>query len=276
MAELPGLGEHCGLASCRQLDFLPIGCQHCTRTFCRDHVTVDAHDCDKRPQPAQADLSSCTRIYACHVPDCGAAELTPVTCPDCGLACCLTHRHPAGHACAAWQAQQEDAARRLPDFQRADALQAERLAASPVVAGAASSAGSERARRTARTVQLMRLKQRAVGAGAVPLGDRRYLLLLAPGGRGAPRPVFVSRRWTLGRTVDALADLCGAVNDNDKSGARRLLLYRYADGGRVGDAMDTAIEALPEGQLDNAETVVLEYGDPADAHRSDVTKYALK
>ena len=47
-------------------------------------------------------------------------------------------------------------------------------------------------------------------------------------------------------------------------------------GGRVGEAMDTLIEELPEGQLDNAETVVLEYGDPADAQRCDVTKYDLK
>ena len=53
-------------------------------------------------------------------------------------------------------------------------------------------------------------------------------------------------------------------------------LYRYTDGGRVGDAMDTVIEELPDGQMDSAETVVLEYGDPADTHRSDVTKYELK
>ena len=122
----------------------------------------------------------------------------------------------------------------------------------------------------------MRLKQRAVGAGSVPLADRRYLLLVAPGGRGSPRPVYISRRWTLGRAVDTLADLCGAVNENDRTGGRKLLLYRYADGGRVGEAMDTLIEELPEGQLDNAETVVLEYGDPADAQRCDVTKYDLK
>ena len=205
--------------------------------------------------------------------DCGAAELAPVVCPDCGQHCCLTHRHPAGHACAAWQEQQREAARRLPEFQRADALQAERLSAAPVVS---SGAKSERARKTARQVQLMRLKQRASGAGAVPLADRRYLLLVAPGGRGAPRPVFVSRRWTLGRAVDALAELCDARNENDRTGGRRLLLYRYTDGGRVGDAMDTVIDELPAGQMDNAETVVLEYGDPAEARRSDVTKYELK
>ncbi|XP_043239838.1 AN1-type zinc finger protein 1-like [Amphibalanus amphitrite] len=273
MAELPTLGEQCGLASCRQLDFLPIACQHCARSFCRDHASADAHGCDKRPEPAQADLSSNTRIYACHVSGCGAAELTPVVCPDCGRGCCLAHRHPAGHGCAAWQAQQADAARRLPEFQRAAALQAERLSAAPVVV---NSGRSERARKTARQVQLMRLKQRAAGAGSVPLADRRYLLLVAPGGRGAPRPVFVSRRWTLGRAVDALADLCGASNNNDRTGGRRLLLYRYTDGGRIGDAMDTVIEELPDGQMDNAETVVLEYGDPADTHRSDVTKYELK
>ena len=88
--------------------------------------------------------------------------------------------------------------------------------------------------------------------------------------------MFVGRLWTLGRAVDALADLCGAVNENDRTNGRRLLLYRYADGGRVGDAMDAVIDQLPDGQMDNAETVLLEYGDPAEAQRGDVTEYQLK
>ena len=53
MAELPTLGAQCGLPSCRQLDFLPIACPHCERTFCREHVGLDAHGCEKRPEPAQ-------------------------------------------------------------------------------------------------------------------------------------------------------------------------------------------------------------------------------
>ena len=128
MAELPGLGEQCGLASCRQLNFLPIACRYCTRASRRDYASVDAHDCDKLPEPAEADLSSSTRIYACHVPECGGAELAPVACPDFGRPCCLARRRPAGHACAVWRTRRADAARRLPGFRRADALRALRSA----------------------------------------------------------------------------------------------------------------------------------------------------
>ena len=128
MAELPGLGEQCGLASCRQLNFLPIACRYCTRASRRDYASVDAHDCDKLPEPAEADLSSSTRIYACHVPECGGAELAPVACPDFGRPCCLARRRPAGHACAVWRTRRADAARRLPGFRRADAQRALRSA----------------------------------------------------------------------------------------------------------------------------------------------------
>ena len=47
-----------------------------------------------------------------HVPDCGAAEQTPVTCSDCSRACRLARRRPAGRACCAWQVG-ADAERRL-------------------------------------------------------------------------------------------------------------------------------------------------------------------
>ncbi|XP_037091048.1 AN1-type zinc finger protein 1-like [Pollicipes pollicipes] len=99
MAELPELGRHCGLAACRQLDFLPLVCAHCQVTFCRHHVAADVHSCDKAPQPAEADLTASTRVYGCHVAGCTAAELTPVTCPGCQRPCCLTHRHEAEHDC---------------------------------------------------------------------------------------------------------------------------------------------------------------------------------
>ena len=35
--------------------------------------------------------------------------------------------------------------------------------------------------------------------------------------------------------------------------------------------MDMLTERLPDGQMDNAKTVVLEYGDPKEAQRDNVT-----
>jgi hypothetical protein len=36
------LGEHCALATCRQLDFLPFQCDGCNETFCAEHFKYAA------------------------------------------------------------------------------------------------------------------------------------------------------------------------------------------------------------------------------------------
>ncbi len=40
-----GIGRHCAVETCMQLDFLPFSCDCCSRTFCLDHRSYAAHDC---------------------------------------------------------------------------------------------------------------------------------------------------------------------------------------------------------------------------------------
>lgn len=40
-----GIGEHCAVADCNQLDFLPFKCDCCGRTFCLQHRQYAAHSC---------------------------------------------------------------------------------------------------------------------------------------------------------------------------------------------------------------------------------------
>lgn len=54
MTEL-NIGVHCSQKDCRQLDFLPIHCEHCDRVFCKIHSSITAHNCP---------ISSST--YKCH------------------------------------------------------------------------------------------------------------------------------------------------------------------------------------------------------------------
>ncbi|KAI3410126.1 AN1-type zinc finger protein 2A [Globodera pallida] len=45
MAEFPEAGKHCTVPECRQLDYLPIICDACSRILCKQHRTYDAHGC---------------------------------------------------------------------------------------------------------------------------------------------------------------------------------------------------------------------------------------
>ncbi|KAK7496423.1 hypothetical protein BaRGS_00012345 [Batillaria attramentaria] len=45
--EFPHLGQHCSNAACKQLDFLPMNCDACGQTFCKDHIHYETHSCAK-------------------------------------------------------------------------------------------------------------------------------------------------------------------------------------------------------------------------------------
>merc|ERR1712213_124917 len=43
--ELPHIGDQCSEKSCRQLDFLPVKCDGCKKSFCGQHWTYEGHNC---------------------------------------------------------------------------------------------------------------------------------------------------------------------------------------------------------------------------------------
>ncbi|XP_074997695.1 AN1-type zinc finger protein 1 isoform X2 [Calonectris borealis] len=98
MAEL-ALGQHCGVADCRQLDFLPFVCDGCSGVFCLQHRSRDAHGCSEvniRNNSVKPDQH---RSYPCSYKDCNEKELLPVLCPYCEKHFCLRHRHQSDHEC---------------------------------------------------------------------------------------------------------------------------------------------------------------------------------
>lgn len=133
--EFPGLGKHCTLAECNQLDFLPFTCDSCKQIYCKDHVTYDRHNCtesykkdvrvpvcplcnqpvsfkpgdlpDRRvndhiENDCKSDLAlSKRKTYTnkCSVKGCKQRELVPVTCATCKRNFCLRHRHENDHEC---------------------------------------------------------------------------------------------------------------------------------------------------------------------------------
>eukprot|EP01111_Echinosteliopsis_oligospora_P019040 TRINITY_DN9006_c0_g1_i1.p1 TRINITY_DN9006_c0_g1~~TRINITY_DN9006_c0_g1_i1.p1 ORF type:complete len:161 (-),score=19.55 TRINITY_DN9006_c0_g1_i1:84-566(-) len=130
--EFPDLGRHCGLSTCKQLDFLPFKCAGCSIHFCADHrndhkcatpcvvisapaSTISCVVCEKvllvkkgedvnQVMDKHLSLNQCSvskqRVvnkYKCS--KCNKYGMTSVTCKDCGLEFCLTHRFNKDHAC---------------------------------------------------------------------------------------------------------------------------------------------------------------------------------
>lgn len=126
--EFVGLGSHCEVANCQQLDFLPFQCDMCKKTFCLDHSKYDDHNCEQYykknkivpvcplcqqvvsvppgmdpnamverhinagcPRPKTKSSAKCT------APKC--QEKGVVTCKYCDEDFCLKHRHEQDHDC---------------------------------------------------------------------------------------------------------------------------------------------------------------------------------
>ena len=70
--DLMGIGRHCAVETCMQLDFLPFTCDCCSRTFCLDHRNYAAHAC----------------------PDAKSKETEVIVCPVCAKGA-----RPAGGRC---------------------------------------------------------------------------------------------------------------------------------------------------------------------------------
>lgn len=138
-ADLMGIGEHCSVASCMQIDFLPFKCDACSRTYCLDHRTYTSHSCTSaqgkssevivcpmcakgiRLQPGQdphiafdahtaqdCDPSNYAKVHKkprCVVSGCKEklSTVNRFTCKKCNQKVCLKHRHGDDHKCEAVQ-----------------------------------------------------------------------------------------------------------------------------------------------------------------------------
>ena len=258
--ELPSLGQHCFVSECRQLDFLPFVCAYCAMTFCKEHFGLESHDCEKRPDNTVTEKRRNEDVYMCSVDGCRKTELAPIRCSRCGVQICLSHRAEQDHACSEYEPPKE---RMVKTREVVESIAMRNDAGAP---SKTKLHRNPKAQRMAAKVQLMKLKQRSKGDQSLPAEERIYLRVIPPkkGGKAAAPPVgaFVSRKWSMGRVIDALASSCGVENRNNVAGSKKLRLFRFQDGQNLCLELEKAIERFVEGeQVFNGDSVVLEYKD---------------
>ena len=93
--DLASIGEHCHVAHCNRLDFLPIKCSKCSSAFCKDHSGLTAHNCpglSHTPDVSAAAFAAKVNAFTCRLDDCRAKEIVEFVCEFCRLNFCKTHR----------------------------------------------------------------------------------------------------------------------------------------------------------------------------------------
>ena len=262
MAELPHLGKHCSHVECKRLDFLSIGCTGCAQAFCKDHFAFDNHNCSRQFLKEAPKKELCSdnseRSFRCSLPDCSNSELTPVTCPFCEANFCLQHRHQPDHNCKNLETK--------PDRMQQTKQHVQDILNKPNNDHKASTKG-RKSKAMAAKVALMKIKQKAVGDKGLPDSERVYMNIIVPAKyKSLIKPVFVSKQWSVGKSIDDIASRLKLENRNNDTTAEKLKLLDP----ETKDAFlfeRVVSELLSEESLFNGGTLLLEYMAPLSCHR---------
>lgn len=289
MAELPKLGKHCDYYNCNELDFLPVKCNYCKYTFCKEHFNYDAHNCEswKKVGDNNPNFVSDVPTYRCKFTSCKKVEEMQIICPKCSDNFCMAHRLEQDHECG---------------YKKPDHMPKTANLVSQIVEGHKHNGVdanqrknpkilTAKAQKTAAKVQLMKLKQNSVGQKSIPTNDRIHfrvhLPLIKVGLKKCSertRGIFVSKSWCLGKVLDNICDLCGVENKNnvgDDSNQKKVRLFKHSTGELLPiDKYNVLLEEFVKNEdLLSGDTLVLEYIDPNQLknieNQLDLTKYVI-
>lgn len=266
------IGNHCEFEYCNQLDFLPFFCQSCKHTFCLDHRTETAHQCEnpgawaERRRQAQLAKPSAgegkrMRDLVAQKP-CAAGEcrttvgtsLTPgVHCDRCNRDYCLKHRLQEDHDCKnltpiGARPQTFDVGKEAKSafakFKAWGSLkreQASRALPKPKPTSA-----------SARLVAVNNLKKTAKGDVKLPPEKRVYVYVEAEAETTTAKfpkgEFFYSKDWVIGRLLDAAAKGLQVENVNNSSADEKdKLRVFHVEGGRILEYNEKVGTALTSG-----------------------------
>jgi hypothetical protein len=97
--EFTHIGAQC--AFCRQQDFLPFTCEHCSEKFCKEHSHVTSHQCTKYKDPTSSTQKS-NEIHTGVLKTCAHKKCDHIQisiCNKCNKGHCIDHRTFEDHQC---------------------------------------------------------------------------------------------------------------------------------------------------------------------------------
>ncbi|GJQ76568.1 hypothetical protein Trydic_g2265 [Trypoxylus dichotomus] len=197
--------------------------------------------------------------YDCSHDGCKSTSIVPLICDRCQKHFCIQHRHiteckPVDDKTVAESkrkilipVEQFNKAKASVDKELDNTLENAKRKAKNV--------------ETANKVQLMRIKNKAVGLKTIPIVDRVYFNIKYPSNiADRISPVFVSKTWSIGRAIDAIAEEIKVPNNNNQATALKLRLFRGDNGQILTASMFEKIEDLLNKQnIINGQSLILEY-----------------
>lgn len=286
--EFPTLGEHCEFSYCNQTDFLPLQCK-CSKTFCREHFNHHclSGECELSPKPKEINLKNDSNIFRCSEKGCRKGNLHEMLCRKCEKHFCVDHRfHPS---CP--EIDDVTMAAKIEEFEapRRQFREANKHLQDKITENIRKALQSTSKVKTASKIHLMRIKQKALGPKTIPVSDRVYFSVKKPVEISAKSvrvvqnedhivklgtvmldpdlkdtvPIFIDRKWSLGRCIDSICEYCNVKNENNKMGVIKLRVFRQLDGYCVSPLkMDLEVNELMDQEvLIEGDKLVLEYID---------------
>lgn len=247
--ELPDLGKVCADPSCKRLDFLPVQCHLCELIFCSEHLFP--HQDNVHKSRFVPELKKIEDVYVCSQDGCKERSVVPLKCPQCAKHYCVRHRHV--NECEAKsldEIEREKEKYHAPQRQFAQAK-------SVVELGLAESRKKAKNKQLVTKVQLMRLKSKAGGSKTIPTDDRVYFSVSVGSERVVP--VFVSKNWTVGRVIDAVASECKLTNHNNKTTGKMLRLFKQDRTVLTKNVSDSLDILLAQEVIVNGDDLIIDY-----------------
>lgn len=194
------IGKNC--AQCLRLDFLPFVCEHCKSTFCEDHRRLDAHGCKyKHKQRDQRSEGGC--IYLGPT----AKSLFPDAEKRKRSQELRFEQNKLPYATSIAEALSKKALSKFAKFLN-------------ILAN--SNRGKIITTTSLLTASNLSLKRDAKGDGKICPADRVYVWTLIVDGdlekiniEKQRKPMFLNKKWPIGRALDVIADIHRVSNNNN-------------------------------------------------------------
>ncbi|XP_044745931.1 AN1-type zinc finger protein 1-like [Coccinella septempunctata] len=251
--EFPSVGSQCCHENCKQLDFLPYVCS-CSKTFCLEHFSHHSLSCQVKDNIV-SELKTIDNVLTCSEEGCNERGIVPLICQNCKKHFCVRHRHIG--ECKRKTEEEFLAAREKLAIPSRQFNEAKANTDKEISKSIENAKKNEKKRKLACKIQLMRLKGRAVGLKSIPTTDRLHFNIVLPS--KSEKAVFISKTWTLGKAIDAIAQECSLQNNNNKSGELKLRLFK-TDKTILSKVMsDSILDLLHKESIIDGETLIIEY-----------------